>query len=66
MISRQQSEKLNKLFATKIDSERSMVVGVSYTILMSAMIVYIIKYMQEEDLDSIPSFEKVLKENYSS
>ncbi|MDI1355609.1 MAG: hypothetical protein PSX36_11860 [bacterium] len=60
-----QAERLNYLFSKKINDEKALLVGVSYSVLMSAMILYIVKYIQEEDSEKIPTFEKVLKENYS-
>jgi hypothetical protein len=65
IIPHQQSERLRQLFKEKINNDRAAFVGISYSVLMSAMIIYIIKYIQEDNYENIPSFEKVLNENYS-
>ncbi len=39
-------------------------IKMSQSELTTAIMLYIIRYMEEDDLDEIPPFEKVLKENY--
>ena len=60
-----QSDRLKILFEKKINEDKLIESGISNKVLMSAIIFYILKYQQEENLDIIPSFDEVLKEKYS-